>query len=97
MLYLCEFTWFPGTTRKMVAERIVEQDKAGHNHPERIKAWYQLAGGGAGCLVVDYDDPRELTAFLQPYMDIVAFNVRAVYETHYDDTVASMRQIVAGS
>ena len=44
MLFYCRFTWYPGVSRAMVARRLVQQDELGTNHPERIKAWYTLAG-----------------------------------------------------
>ncbi len=78
MLFSCQFTWFPGTRRAQVAQRVVQQHDAGANYPERIQGWYNLVGGGAGFLLVEYDDPRELTAFLQPYMDLMSFDVRAI-------------------
>lgn len=96
MLFLCQFTWFPNTSRKEVAERVVRQHEAGRNKPGNIKAWYNLVGGGAGFLVVDYDDPRELTAFLQPYMDIMSFDVRAITENTYDETVEQMKRVLSG-
>jgi hypothetical protein len=95
MLYYCEFTWFPGTTREEVAQRIVEQHDAGANHPERIKGWYNLVGGGAGFLIIDYEDPREVTAFLQPYMDLMSFDVRAITQNNYDERLKELRQIAA--
>jgi hypothetical protein len=91
MLFSCEFTWFPGTSREKVAQRLVQQHDAGANHPERIKGWYNLAGGGAGFLIVDYDDIRELTAFLQPYMDLMGFDVRAINELNYEERVDHLR------
>jgi hypothetical protein len=91
MLFSCEFTWFPGTSREKVAQRLVQQHDAGANHPERIKGWYNLAGGGAGFLIVDYDDIRELTAFLQPYMDLMGFDVRAINELNYEERVEHLR------
>lgn len=94
MKFYCGFTWFPGTTRREVAERIVQQHEAGRNKPENIMAWYNLAGGGAGFLIVDYDDPKELTAFLQPYMDVMSFDVRAITENSYDDTIQEMKHIL---
>lgn len=97
MLYLCEFTWFPGTTREEVAERVVAQHDAGENHPERIKGWYNLVGGGAGFLLVDYEDPRELTAFLQPFMDLMGWDVRAITENRYDETITDLRSVAQGS
>ena len=93
MLYLCQFTWFPGTTRKEAAARVVQQHDAGANNPDRIKGWYNLVGGGAGFLLVDYDDPKELTAFLQPYMDLMSFDVRAITENDYASTIKELRAV----
>ncbi len=93
MLYYCEFTWFPGTRRQEVAQRVVQQHDAGKNNPDRIRGWYNLVGGGAGFLLVDYDDPKELTAFLQPYMDLMSFDVRAITANDYAPTIEELRQV----
>jgi hypothetical protein len=93
MRFYCEFTWYPGTTREEVAQRVVQQHDAGANNPDRIKGWYNLVGGGAGFLIVEYDDPRELTAFLQPYMDLMSWDVRAITENDYDDRIAELRRL----
>ena len=53
MLFYCRFTWYPGTTREAVGRRLLEQDNLGAGHPERIKGWYTLAGGGAGFLLIE--------------------------------------------
>ena len=93
MLYYCQFTWFPGTKRAQVAQRVVQQHDAGKTNPNRIKGWYNLVGGGAGFLIVDYDDPQELTAFLQPYMDLMSFDVRAITENKYDESIRQLREV----
>ena len=93
MLFHCQFTWFPGTTRAAVAQRVVQQHDAGQNNPERIRGWYNLVGGGAGFLLVEYDDPRELTAFLQPFMDLMSFDVHAVTQNDYAATIEDLRQV----
>jgi len=97
MLWQCAFTWHPHTTREQVAKRVLQQHEAGLNRPERIRGWYNLVGGGAGFLLVDSDDPREITAFLQPYMDLVAFDVRAVYELNYDEQINELRKVVTSA
>jgi hypothetical protein len=51
MLWYCRFQWQPGVTAQQVRERVVAQHEAGTNRPERIRGWYNLAGGGAGFLV----------------------------------------------
>ena len=97
MLFLCQFTWFQGTTREQVAQRLIAQHDAGANNENRIKGWYNLAGGGAGFLIVDYDDARELTRFLQPYMDLMSFDVRAITQLDYDERVKELREIASGA
>ena len=97
MLWYAEFTWFPGVRREDVARRIVEQDDAGTIHPDKIKAWYGLAGGGAGFLIIENEDPRQVTEMLQPFMDLMSFDVRAIYEFPYHETLERMRQVVRQS
>ena len=97
MLFYCEFTWFPGTVREDVAQRVVEQHDAGANNPDRIMGWYNLAGGGAGFLIVNYDDIDQLTAFLQPYMELMSFDVRAIKELRYDESIEQLRQVAGQS
>lgn len=93
MLWYCRFKWHPNTTRPMVAQRIVQQHDAGANRPDHIKGWYNLAGGGAGFLLVETEDPRELTAFLQPYMDLMDFDVHAIYALDYEKQIQELRQV----
>ncbi len=94
MQWYCRFKWHQHTTREQVAKRIVQMHDAGANHPERIKAWYNLAGGGAGFLIVETDNPQELTAFLQPYMDLMDFDVHAVYPLDYEKQIQELRKSV---
>ena len=97
MLWLCSFTWFPNTKREQVAKRVVQQHDAGLNRPERIKGWYNLVGGGAGFLLVESNDPREITTFLQPYMDLMSFDVRGIYEIDYEQRLKELREIAKQS
>ena len=97
MLYYCAYTWHSGTTQRKVAERFIQQEDAGLHHPERWRGWYGLAGGGSGFLLVEADDPRELTEMLQPYMDLMSWDVRAIYALERDQVLQSMREIVQRS
>lgn len=92
MLWYCRFEWQPGTNVHEVRQRIVSSHDAGLNQPEKIRGWYTLAGGGAGFLLVESDDPRELTALLQPYMDLINWDVHAVYEQPYEEAIERFRQ-----
>ena len=71
MLWYCHFTWHPTTTREKIAQRIVQQHDAGENHPENIRGWYSLVGGGAGFLMLETEDFQDVTAFCAPYADLV--------------------------
>src|ERR1043165_5167161 len=93
MLWYCAFTWYPNTTREQVAQRIVQQHDAGANYPERIRGWYNLAGGGAGFLLVEAERAEDITAFLQPYMDLMSWDVRALISFDYAQRIEQLRQI----
>ena len=93
MLWHCAFKWYPQTNRQQVARRIVEQHDANGNYPQNIRGWYNLAGGGAGFLLVETDNPQELTAFLQPYMDLMSFDVHAVYGLNYEQQIQELRKV----
>jgi hypothetical protein len=70
----------------------MEQHEAGTNQPDKIRGWYNLAGGGAGFLLVDAADPRDLNGILEPYMDLMSWDVHAVYELRYDQALEEFRQ-----
>ena len=93
MLWYCAFTWYPHTDRQQVAERIVKMHDAGVHRKEQIRGWYNLAGGGSGFLVVETQTPQELTAMLQPYMDLMSWDVRAIYAMNYDEQIQQFRQM----
>jgi len=92
MLWYCRFEWLPGTSAEQVRNKVVAQHDAGAQRSEQIRGWYNLAGGGAGFLLVEADDPRALTQLLQPYMNLVSWNVHAVYELPYEATIEAFRK-----
>ena len=94
MLWYCRYKWHSHTTYQKVAERVVQQHEAGTNQPDKIRGWYDLAGGGAGFLLVETDNPDDLTTLLQPYMDLMDVDVHAVSENDYNGTLNRLRQVV---
>ncbi len=92
MLYYCAYTWHSGTTAQKVGERFLQQEAAGLHFPESWRGWYALAGGGSGFLLVETEDPRQLTQMLQPYMDLVSWDVRAIYELDRNQVMETIRQ-----
>ncbi|MDQ2904740.1 MAG: DUF3303 domain-containing protein [Chloroflexota bacterium] len=97
MLWYCAFKWHNHTNRQEVARRVVQQHDAGGNHQENIRGWYNLAGGGAGFLLVETNTPQELTAFLQPYMDLMSFDVHGAYALDYEKQIKELRQVGQGA
>ena len=97
MLWYCRFTWFPGTTSDRVRDRVLAQHAAGTNHPDQIRGWYNLAGGGAGFMLVETDDPRELTSILEPYMDLLSWDVHAVYPLPYTPVTEHFREMATAA
>ncbi len=97
MLWYCRFAWHEGTTTEKVRQRVLRQHAAGTNHPERIRGWYNLAGGGAGFLLIEAEDPRELNPILEPYLDLVNWDVHAVYELPYEEVTMHLRERAAGN
>ncbi|HEX6512406.1 MAG TPA: DUF3303 family protein [Chloroflexota bacterium] len=92
MLYYCDFTWHHGTTMQQVRQRILDQDQANGQIVRRcLKGWYSLAGGGAGFLLMETEDPAELTNLLTPYMDLMAWDVRAIYQLDYEQALQRFR------
>ena len=46
---------------------------------------------------METQDPRDLNEFLQPYMDLMSFDVRAIYELPYRETLDHFRNEVRQS
>ena len=97
MLWYCRFTWHPQTKAQEVRDRVLQQHDTGVISKEKIKGWYNLVGGGAGFVLVETEDPRELTAMLQPTMDLVSWDVHAVYELPYEQTIDGLRELARQS
>jgi hypothetical protein len=91
MLYLCEFTWQAGKSAREIGERMLQLRGPGDANV-KIHHWYSLVGGGAGVIVVEADDPREVNAALTPWMDLISWDVRAVFETNLDEVIEQTRQ-----
>ncbi len=92
MLFYCRFTWSPGTSREAVRRRLLQQDRLGTNHPERIRGWYTLVGGGAGFLIIEAEHSQEVSEIIEPYMDLMSWDVHAVAQNDYAATIEDVRR-----
>jgi hypothetical protein len=92
MMWYCAYTWHPGTTREQVRDRILRQHDAGTNFPEKVRGWYDMVGGGAGFLLLETDNAQEVNEFVMPYMDLMAWDVRAMNVLEYLAAIERFRQ-----
>lgn len=94
MLWYCRYKWHQHTTRQQIAQRVIAQHEAGNNMPDKIRGWYDLAGGGAGFVLVETDNAEDLTMIFQPYMDLMSVDIHAVTENDYEETIEGLRGVV---
>jgi hypothetical protein len=92
MLWYCRFRWHDNTRAEDVRRRVLEQHEKGTNKPDKIRGWFNLVGGGAGFLLVEADSSQEVTDILQPYMDLVSWDVHGIYELPYNRAIEGFRK-----
>jgi len=95
MLWYCQFHLLPGSTPEQVRHRLLLQHIAGTNQPERIKSWYNVVEGGAGFVLIEADDLSAVNAILDPYRDVLRWDVDPVVERRYDLYVQELLARVA--
>jgi hypothetical protein len=95
MLFYCRFTWYPGTSREEVARRVVEQDGINNDFASRIKSWHTLVGGGAGFLMIEAEKPQDISEILEPYMDLMSWDVHAVTSNSYKEKISELKKQLA--
>lgn len=92
MLFYAAFTTHPHTTAEQVRARHDAQYRADALHPETWRGFYEFAGGGAGFLLIEVEEARALTAILQPYQDLVRWDVRAVLSIDVEAFIDQVQQ-----
>jgi hypothetical protein len=97
MLFYCAYTWHPHTSGPTAGERLRHQHEAGLHAGliEGLRGWYSFAGGGAGFFLVETDDARQLSQWLQPYTDLMSWDVRAIHELDLNQVMANVGTWVA--
>ena len=51
--------------------------------------------GGAGFVILETDDPRQVNEFLRPSMHLMSWDVRALIPFDYEEDLAEFRQMLA--
>ena len=92
MLYMCAYTWHPGTT----LEEVIRLTAAEPENPGvTVRGYYGLVGGGAGYFLLEADDPQAINDYLIPSMGLIAWDVRQVIERDFAQEVAEAKQHVS--
>jgi hypothetical protein len=84
MLWYCRFHRLSAATPEQVRHRLLLQHIAGTNQPERIQSWYNFVEGGAGFVLIEADDLHNVNAILDPYREVLGWDVDLVVERRYD-------------
>jgi hypothetical protein len=92
MLFYAAFTTHPHTAIEQVRDRHDTQYRADALHPETWRGFYEFAGGGAGFLLIEAEEVRAVTAILQPYQDLIRWDVRAVHSIDVETFIDQVRQ-----
>lgn len=95
MQYYCAYTWHHDTTMEQVDRLIVAHADAGKPGAEMIRGYYGLVGGGAGFLILETDDPREVNAFLRPLRHLMSWDVRAIIPLDFEANLGELREMRA--
>ncbi len=92
MLFYAAFTTHPHTTIAQIRDRHDAQYRADALHTERWRGFYGFAGGGAGFLLIEAEDAPTITAILEPYQDLVRWDVRAIQSIDVEAFTDQVRQ-----
>jgi len=92
MLWSCTYRVKPGYRGRDLARRFLRQHDAGTNRPSQLRGWYLFATGSAGTVYIEALTPRELSSFIDPYSDLVDWDVQAVTEMNYNQVLEELRR-----
>jgi hypothetical protein len=93
MLWRCTFISYPHIRREQVAQQVVHQHDAAAHSSNHIRGWDNRAGGGASFLLIKTQTSREVTALLQPSMDLMSWDVHAAYAPDYEQPIQQLRPV----
>lgn len=92
MLWFCHYRANDGVKNKELIDRYGPPAE-GENFEmfKGIKTWYAFAGLNEGVVVIDCEEPMELTGILQPCRHLVTWEVHAVQEMEMEPHMALLR------
>lgn len=92
MIWHCHYRANDGVRNKELLDRFAPPEE-GENFEQfkGIKAWYAFAGLNEGVVIIDIDEPMELTGILQPCRHMVTWEVHAVQALEMEPHLSLLR------
>ena len=92
MLWSCTYRVRPGYRARDLARRFLRQHDAGTNRPAQLRGWYLFPTGSSGTVYIEAETPKDLSTFIDPYSDLVGWDVEAITEMNYNQVLEELRR-----
>jgi hypothetical protein len=92
MWWYCAYQARPGVSGSELAERFLRRHDAGTNRPSQVRGWFAFPSGTDGLLLYEAETPKELSAVLAPYGDLVEWTVQGLTELNYNQVLEELRR-----
>ncbi|TCO62017.1 hypothetical protein [Actinocrispum wychmicini] len=91
MMWYCGYRALPKVRAGDLARRLLRQHDAGTNRPADVRAWFTFPSGLAGFVLIEVGTSREVAAIVAPYAGLVEWDIQAVEDLNYNQTVEELR------
>jgi hypothetical protein len=92
MWWHCEYRAHPRVRVSDLSRRFLRQHDAGTNQPSQIRGWFSYPSGVDGFVLIEAETPREVAAIIEPYARLVTWQVQAISELNYNQTLEELRR-----
>jgi hypothetical protein len=91
MIWMCQYRRYDAVSTRDLADRFLLEHDRGRNRPSAIRGWYRSADGQGGAILIETNSADELRSQLEPYGDLVHWEVHAVQEAFYNQVLEELR------
>lgn len=90
MIWMCSYQRYDTVTNHQLADRFLREHDSGRNRPAAIRGWYRFADGQGGAILLHTQTADELRLMLEPYSDLVRWQVHGVQEAFYNQILEEL-------
>lgn len=91
MMWMCRYRRLDGVSTRRLADRFLREHDSGRARPGWMRGWYRAADGQGGCVMIETTTADELRTLLEPYAELVHWEVDAVQETFYNQVFEELK------